>query len=118
MAISSKFVGILLIVILISFPSKMKSESENNNTTTKCGSNDDRQGCTNNKIWGIKENYGMRMKSMLVLFFSITTPFGIALGIGLSNVFSENSPTSLIVVGLLNACSAGAGGMSIMAIWA
>uniref|UniRef100_M1DC20 ZIP transporter n=1 Tax=Solanum tuberosum TaxID=4113 RepID=M1DC20_SOLTU len=100
-------------------------------------------------------DYGMRMKSMLVLFFSITTPFGIALGIGLSNVYSENSPTSLIVVGLLNACSAGllnymalvdllafdfmgtklqnniklqswaylavllgAGGMSIMAIWA
>ncbi|XP_015159993.1 fe(2+) transport protein 1-like [Solanum tuberosum] len=52
-------------------------------------------------------NYGMRMKSMLVLFFSITTPFGIALGVGLSNVYSDNRSTSLIVVGLLNACSAG-----------
>lgn len=49
----------------------------------------------------------MKMKSILVLFFSITAPFGIVLGIGLSNVYSENSPTSLIVVGLLNACSAG-----------
>nr|XP_019067417.1 fe(2+) transport protein 1-like [Solanum lycopersicum] len=103
----------------------------------------------------LQADYGMRMKSTLVLFFSITTPFGIALGIGLSNVYSENGPTSLIVVGLLNACSAGllnymalvdllaydfmgtklqnniklqswaylavllgAGGMSIMAIWA
>ncbi|CAN4092496.1 unnamed protein product [Withania somnifera] len=103
----------------------------------------------------LQAEYGMRMKATLVLFFSITTPFGIALGIGLSNVYSENSPTALIVVGLLNACSAGllnymalvdllasdfmgnklqnnmklqswaylavllgAGGMSVMAIWA
>ncbi|KAK4736695.1 hypothetical protein R3W88_000392 [Solanum pinnatisectum] len=44
-------------------------------------------------------DYGMRVKSMLVLFFSITSPFGISLGVGLSNVYSGNSPTSLIVVG-------------------
>ena len=43
----------------------------------------------------------------MVFFFSFTTPFGIALGIGLSKVYSDNSPTALIVVGLLNACSAG-----------
>lgn len=97
----------------------------------------------------------MKMKATLVSFFSLTTPLGIALGIGLSNVYSEDSPTALIVVGLLNACSAGllnymalvdllayefmgtklqnnmklqtwaylavllgAGGMSVMAIWA
>ncbi|KAJ8529051.1 hypothetical protein K7X08_035886 [Anisodus acutangulus] len=89
----------------------------------------------------LQAEYGMKMKAILVLFFSITTPFGIALGIGLSNVYSENSTTALIVVGLLNACSAGllnymalnnmklqswaylavllgAGGMSVMAIWA
>lgn len=47
------------------------------------------------------------MKAIMVFFFSITTPFGIALGIGLSNVYSENSPTALIVVGILNAASAG-----------
>lgn len=47
------------------------------------------------------------MKAIMVFFFSSTTPLGIALGIGLSNVYSENSPTSLIVVGLLDACSAG-----------
>ncbi|TYG51743.1 hypothetical protein ES288_D10G284300v1 [Gossypium darwinii] len=34
-------------------------------------------------------------------------PLGIVLGNGLSKVYSETSPTSLMVVGLLNACSAG-----------
>lgn len=43
----------------------------------------------------------------MVFFFSATTPIGIVLGIGLSNVYRQNSPTALIVVGLLNACSAG-----------
>ncbi|KAL3616744.1 Fe(2+) transport protein 2 [Castilleja foliolosa] len=103
----------------------------------------------------LQAEYGMRMKATMMFFFSATTPFGIGLGIGLSKVYSENSPTALIVVGLLNACSAGllnymalvdllasefmgpklqksmrlqtwayvavllgAGGMSIMAIWA
>lgn len=51
--------------------------------------------------------YGAKIKAIMVFFFSATTPFGIALGIGLSNVYSENSPTALIVVGLLNASSAG-----------
>ncbi|KAL6546231.1 Fe(2) transport protein 1-like [Orobanche minor] len=55
----------------------------------------------------LQAEYGTRMKAMMVFFFSGTTPFGIALGIGLSKVYSENSPTALIVVGLLNACSAG-----------
>ncbi|MBA0667040.1 hypothetical protein Goklo_000165 [Gossypium klotzschianum] len=36
-----------------------------------------------------------------------TTPLGIVLGIRLSKVYSETSPTSLIVVGLLNPSSAG-----------
>lgn len=47
------------------------------------------------------------IKAIMVFFFSATTPFGIVLGIGLSNVYSDNSPTALIVVGLLNASSAG-----------
>nr|CAD1841447.1 unnamed protein product [Ananas comosus var. bracteatus] len=55
----------------------------------------------------LQAEYGMKMKSILVFFFSTTTPFGIALGIALSNVYSDNSPTALIVVGLLNASSAG-----------
>jgi len=43
----------------------------------------------------------------MVFFFSVTTPFGIVLGILLQNVYKENSPTALIVVGVLNAVSAG-----------
>lgn len=55
----------------------------------------------------VQAEYGLKIKSIMVFFFSVTTPFGIALGIGLSNVYSEDSPTALIVVGLLNAASAG-----------
>ncbi|TYJ42979.1 hypothetical protein E1A91_A03G122700v1 [Gossypium mustelinum] len=51
--------------------------------------------------------YEIKMKAIMVFFFSATTPLGIVLGIGLSKVYSETSPTSLIVLGLLNACSAG-----------
>ncbi|KAL9995280.1 putative zinc/iron permease [Helianthus debilis subsp. tardiflorus] len=103
----------------------------------------------------LQADYERKMKAIMVFFFSVTTPFGIALGIGLSNVYQENSPTALVVVGSLNAVSAGllnymalvdllasdfmgeklqndmklqtisyfavilgAGGMSVMAIWA
>ncbi|OEL30009.1 Fe(2+) transport protein 2 [Dichanthelium oligosanthes] len=55
----------------------------------------------------LQAEYGARMKSVLVFFFSTTTPFGIALGLGLTKVYSDSSPTALIVVGLLNAASAG-----------
>ncbi|XP_042455418.1 fe(2+) transport protein 2-like [Zingiber officinale] len=55
----------------------------------------------------LQAEYGTKMKSILAFFFSTTTPFGIALGIGLSNVYRDNSPTALIVVGVLNASSAG-----------
>ncbi|KAF9588977.1 hypothetical protein IFM89_017656, partial [Coptis chinensis] len=49
-----------------------------------------------------------KMKSgIMVFFFSAITPFGIVLGMLLSNVYKENSPTALITVGLLNASSAG-----------
>ncbi|KAK1280082.1 Fe(2+) transport protein 2 [Acorus gramineus] len=55
----------------------------------------------------LQAEYDMKIKAIMVFFFATTTPFGIALGIGLSNVYKDNSPTALIVVGLLNACSAG-----------
>ncbi|XP_038691378.1 fe(2+) transport protein 1-like [Tripterygium wilfordii] len=55
----------------------------------------------------VQAEYGLRMKAILVFFFASTTPFGIALGIGISKVYSEDSPTALIVEGLLNAASAG-----------
>ncbi|KAJ0028647.1 hypothetical protein Pint_36630 [Pistacia integerrima] len=48
-----------------------------------------------------------RAIAIMVLFFSLTTPVGIAIGIGISNVYNENSPTALIVEGIFNAASAG-----------
>ncbi|ONI17885.1 hypothetical protein PRUPE_3G185500 [Prunus persica] len=45
--------------------------------------------------------------AIMALFFSLTTPVGIAIGIGISNVYEENSPTALIVEGVFNAASAG-----------
>ncbi|QHO38362.1 hypothetical protein HN51_004731 [Arachis hypogaea] len=55
----------------------------------------------------LQAQYKLLKRVVLVLFFSITTPFGIALGIGLSRIYKENSPSALITVGMLNASSAG-----------
>lgn len=44
---------------------------------------------------------------VMATFFSLTTPVGIAIGIGISSVYKENSPTALIVEGCLNSASAG-----------
>ncbi|KAL5578072.1 hypothetical protein UlMin_019771 [Ulmus minor] len=43
----------------------------------------------------------------MVLFFSLTTPAGIAIGMGISSNYNENSPTALIVEGIFNSASAG-----------
>ncbi|XP_074316454.1 fe(2+) transport protein 1-like [Silene latifolia] len=55
----------------------------------------------------LQAEYGLKIKAIMVFFFSVTTPSGIVLGILLQNVYKENSPTALIVVGVLNAVSAG-----------
>ncbi|KAK9267107.1 hypothetical protein L1049_009526 [Liquidambar formosana] len=55
----------------------------------------------------LQAQYKSLKKAVMVFFFSATTPFGIALGIALSKTYKENSPSSLITVGLLNASSAG-----------
>ncbi|KAI6706220.1 hypothetical protein NL676_009182 [Syzygium grande] len=55
----------------------------------------------------LQAEYKWLKKLVMVFFFSVTTPFGIALGIALSSTYRENSPSSLITVGLLNASSAG-----------
>lgn len=44
---------------------------------------------------------------IMALFFSLTTPVGIAIGIGISSSYNENSPRALAVEGILNAASAG-----------
>lgn len=43
----------------------------------------------------------------MVLFFSLTTPAGIAVGIAISNTYAKSSPTALIVQGILLSASAG-----------
>ncbi|KAI8524749.1 hypothetical protein RHMOL_Rhmol13G0173400 [Rhododendron molle] len=45
--------------------------------------------------------------TIMILFFSLTTPTGIGIGIGISNIYNEYSPTALIVEGVLNSASAG-----------
>ncbi|KVH97098.1 Zinc/iron permease [Cynara cardunculus var. scolymus] len=44
---------------------------------------------------------------LMGVFFALTTPSGIVIGILVSNSYEENSPTALIVQGVLNAASAG-----------
>ncbi|XP_057510502.1 zinc transporter 8-like [Actinidia eriantha] len=51
--------------------------------------------------------YKSRAITIMVLFFSLTTPTGITIGIGISNIYNEYSPTALIVEGVLNSASAG-----------
>ncbi|KAL9234061.1 hypothetical protein vseg_008976 [Gypsophila vaccaria] len=55
----------------------------------------------------LQANYKMKMKAIMVTFFATTTPLGIAIGIAILNVYDENSPAALIIVGVLNAMSAG-----------
>ncbi|XP_074270323.1 putative zinc transporter 8 [Silene latifolia] len=52
-------------------------------------------------------DYGIKMKVIVVGFFATTTPLGIAIGIAISNVYDENSPTALIIAGVLSAMSSG-----------
>ncbi|ESQ32944.1 hypothetical protein EUTSA_v10005271mg [Eutrema salsugineum] len=55
----------------------------------------------------LQAEYGRQTRLIMAFFFSVTTPFGIALGMGIQKIYDETSPTALIVVGVLNACSAG-----------
>ncbi|XP_022759090.1 zinc transporter 8-like [Durio zibethinus] len=48
-----------------------------------------------------------RAVAIMAIFFSLTTPVGIAIGIGISNIYDENSPTALIVEGIFDSASAG-----------
>lgn len=51
--------------------------------------------------------FKIRTIATMSIFFTLTTPIGIALGFGISNTYDENSHTTLIVQGVLNATSAG-----------
>ncbi|GFP96219.1 zinc transporter 1 [Phtheirospermum japonicum] len=45
--------------------------------------------------------------TIMTLFFSLTTPVGIGVGIGISSVYKENGHIALIVEGVFNSASAG-----------
>lgn len=51
--------------------------------------------------------FKLRAKVIMILFFSLTTPTGIAIGIWISRSYNETSPMALIVQGILNSTSAG-----------
>jgi zinc transporter 1/2/3 len=42
-----------------------------------------------------------------VLWYSLTAPIGVAIGISISGSYSENAPATLLVQGILDAVSAG-----------
>ncbi|PRQ30366.1 putative zinc/iron permease [Rosa chinensis] len=51
--------------------------------------------------------FKVRSAAIMAAFFSLTTPIGIAVGTGISSVYSETSPTALIVQGTLDSAAAG-----------
>ncbi|XP_020598259.1 zinc transporter 8-like [Phalaenopsis equestris] len=55
----------------------------------------------------VQAQFKIREMITMIIFFSLTLPAGIAIGIGISSVYNENSPTALIVEGILNSGAAG-----------
>ncbi|KAL1206961.1 Zinc transporter 7 [Cardamine amara subsp. amara] len=55
----------------------------------------------------LQAQYEKKTRCIMVFFFSVTTPLGIVLGMLLQTVYIPTSQPALIVVGVLNACSAG-----------
>ncbi|XP_058096338.1 zinc transporter 8-like [Magnolia sinica] len=55
----------------------------------------------------VQAKFKVRLMAFMAVFFSLTTPIGIALGFAVSSVYHENSPTALIVEGIFNSASAG-----------
>lgn len=49
----------------------------------------------------------LRDKLLMVIAFSLVTPIGMAIGIGVLKSFNGNDPSTLIALGTLNALSAG-----------
>lgn len=43
----------------------------------------------------------------MVIFYTLTTPLGIAIGIGINSSFNPNSTASLVAQGILDSISAG-----------
>lgn len=58
-------------------------------------------------LYQLQAKFKNKTIAMMTLLFALTTPLGIAIGIGISNVYDENSQKALIVEGIFNAASAG-----------
>ncbi|XP_015163511.1 zinc transporter 8-like [Solanum tuberosum] len=54
-----------------------------------------------------QSKYKAKTIIIMVLFFTVTTPSGIAIGMMISKGYNEQSSTALIVQGVLNSASAG-----------
>jgi zinc transporter 1/2/3 len=52
-------------------------------------------------------NFNCTSITIMSILFSVTTPIGIAVGMGIANSYDESSPTALIMQGILNSASAG-----------
>ncbi|KAI0507181.1 hypothetical protein KFK09_013302 [Dendrobium nobile] len=55
----------------------------------------------------VQANFRGRATVIMAIFFSLTAPFGIALGIAISSSYNANSSTALIIEGVFDAASAG-----------
>ncbi|TKW05848.1 hypothetical protein SEVIR_7G203200v4 [Setaria viridis] len=55
----------------------------------------------------VQARFRLRSVVTMALFFSLTTPVGVAIGIGISSAYNENSPRALITEGVLTAAAAG-----------
>lgn len=60
-------------------------------------------------LGGCVAQAGFRNLTALVMgfFFAVTTPLGIAIGMGVSTTYNENSPKALVVQGVFDSISAG-----------
>ncbi|XP_073275975.1 zinc transporter 4, chloroplastic-like [Primulina huaijiensis] len=45
--------------------------------------------------------------TLMACFFALTTPIGIAVGIGISSIYNSNSPRALVIEGVVDSVSAG-----------
>ncbi|CAD6271837.1 unnamed protein product [Miscanthus lutarioriparius] len=55
----------------------------------------------------VQAKFRLRSMVAMALFFSLTTPIGVAMGIAISSAYDETSPTALVVQGFLEAAAAG-----------
>lgn len=51
--------------------------------------------------------YKMKMHIIFALFFALTAPIGIAIGVALQDVLNTNSPEYLMTLGIVNSIAAG-----------